>query len=198
MSRRTEILRRATEVFERQGVNRTSIEDIAKAVGIKREAIYYYFKSRADILLEIILPQSTSLLRGLRSIMRSNLPGREKLHGAIQNHLDSFNPSYLEMSVALREDRFFQDDEKLHELKRIWKEYSDLWIELVRQGQADGSFRAGPDPKLIAFGLLGMVNWVSRWFQPGKGVSIPDVIETYFALAMQGLCPPGDGVTTPQ
>ena len=40
MSRRMEILRRATEVFERRGVNRTSIEDIAKAVGIKREAVY--------------------------------------------------------------------------------------------------------------------------------------------------------------
>ncbi len=37
MSRRIQILRRATEVFERQGVNRTSIEDIANAVGIKRE-----------------------------------------------------------------------------------------------------------------------------------------------------------------
>lgn len=197
MSRRTEILRRATEVFERQGVSRTSIEDIAKAVGIKREAIYYYFKSRADILLEITLPESTSLLRGLRAVARSNLSSRDKLHDAIQNHLDSFNPSYLEMSVALREDHFFQDDEKLGELKRVWKDYNDQWIELIREGQADGSFHPDLDPKVVVFGLLGMLNWVSRWFQPGKGVTIPEIIETYFTLATKGLCTDQANLTTP-
>ena len=41
MSRKREILRRAAEIFERKGVSDTSIEDIAKAVGIKREGIYY-------------------------------------------------------------------------------------------------------------------------------------------------------------
>ena len=80
MSRRAEIIRRATEVFERQGVNRTSFEDIAQAVGIKREAIYYYFKSRAELLLEVILPQSVALLNNIRLIQRTQLSSREKLH----------------------------------------------------------------------------------------------------------------------
>jgi len=113
MSRRAEIVRRATEVFERQGVSRTSFEDIAQAVGIKREAIYYYFKSRADLLLEVIVPQSTALLKNLRLIQQTGLSSRDKLHEAIRNHLDSFNPNYLEMSVALREDHFFDDDARL-------------------------------------------------------------------------------------
>ena len=46
MDRRTEILRRAAEIFERKGVSNTSVEDIAGAIGVTREAIYYYFKSR--------------------------------------------------------------------------------------------------------------------------------------------------------
>ncbi len=187
MGRRSEILRRATEVFQRQGVQQTSIEDIAKEVGIKREAVYYYFKGRREILAEIILPQSHALLVGLRNIVTSNQPFQDKLHNAIQSHLQSFNPSYLEMTVALREDHFFGMDEKFRELRRVWKQYSASWTQLIADGQASGEFRDDLDPKLIAYAILGMCNWLSRWFDPDKGTRIEDIIETYFRFAFEGL-----------
>lgn len=190
MKRRTEILRRATEVFVRQGVTGTSIEDIARSVGIKREAIYYYFRSRADILLEIILPQSNALLLGLRSVARSNLSAAEKLRGAIENHLSSFHPAYLEMSVALREDHFMKDEPKLRELRRVWEEYSRLWTVLVREGQERGEFRADVNPKMVAYGILGMCNWLSRWFDPAGDISVDEIIETYFGMITHGILEP--------
>ncbi len=187
MSRRREILRRAAEIFARKGVADTSIEDIARAAGIKREGVYYYFKNRGDILLEIILPQSTSLHRNLQRICDSNLGSTDKLHAAIQNHLDAFNPAYLEMSVALRESHFASNDDKLSEIRKIWDGYSELWTRLVAEGQDGGEFRTDLDPKMVAFGLLGMCNWVSRWYDPVKSVSIPEIVETYFSLATGGL-----------
>ncbi len=187
MSRRREILRRAAEIFERKGVADTSMEDIAKAAGIKREGVYDYFKSRGDILLEVILPQSTSLHRNLARICDSRLVSSDKLQAAIQNHLDAFNPAYLEMSVALRESHFTTNDSKLSEIRQIWDSYSALWTRLVAEGQKDGQFRADLDPKMVAFGLLGMCNWVSRWYDPDKSVSISEIVETYFSLATNGL-----------
>ncbi|HJN24946.1 MAG TPA: TetR/AcrR family transcriptional regulator [Rhodospirillales bacterium] len=187
MSRKREILRRAAEIFERKGVSDTSIEDIAKAVGIKREGIYYYFKSRNDILLEVILPQSITLHRSLERICDSRMDSGEKLHGAIQNHLDAFNPAYLEMSVALRESQSTINDTRFSEIRRTWDSYSELWTRLVTEGQETGEFRADMDPKMIAFGLLGMCNWVSRWYDPDKSVSISEIVETYFSLATTGL-----------
>ncbi len=187
MGRRNEILRRATEVFERQGVRQTSIEDIAKAVGIKREAIYYYFKGRREILVEIILPQSHMLLLNLRNIVHSNRLFTDKLHDAIQSHLQSFNPSYLEMTVALREDHFFGKDDKFKELRQVWNEYSNIWTQLITEGQKSGEFRSEPNPKLISYAILGMCNWLSRWFDPGKDISIEEIIETYFSFTLEGL-----------
>ena len=188
MSRRLEILRRATEVFERQGVNRTSLEDIAKAVGIKREAIYYYFKGRTEILLRIILPQSSRLVSGLQSILDSNLGSHQMLHAAVCNHIESFNPNYLEMAVALREKPFAEEDGKLDELRRVWRDYDRLWGELVRKGQSNGAFRPDLDPKIVAYGLLGMCNWLARWYDPAKRITIPTIIETFFAMMSDGLC----------
>jgi AcrR family transcriptional regulator len=187
MSRRIEILRRATEVFERQGVNHTSIEDIAKAVGIKREGIYYYFESRGEILVKILLPQSQSLHQALKAIVASSMSSNEKLRAAIRNHLDKFNPNYLEMSVALREDHFFTEDSNLIELRRLWREYGDLWTKLITEGQHRGEFRAGADPKMVAYGILGMCNWMSRWYDPSKAVSITEIIDIFYGIASQGI-----------
>jgi AcrR family transcriptional regulator len=190
MSRRIQILRRATEVFERQGVNRTSIEDIANAVGIKREAIYYYFKSRADILLKIILPQSTALVMGLGTIINSNLGPKEKLEAAIRNHLDRFNPNYLEMTVALREDHFLEDEEKAAELREVWNEYNRQWTRLIEEGQAQGIFKPELDPKMLAHGVLGMCNWMSRWYDPGKSISIEEITAIFFNMVAYGIVDP--------
>ncbi len=187
MGRRQAILRRAAEIFERKGVSGTSMEDIAQAAGIKREGVYYYFKSRGDILLEVILPQSKSLHRNLERICRSSMSPVEKLHGAIENHLDAFNPAYLEMSVALRETHFTTNDEKQREIRQLWDSYSNLWTGLVAEGQEKGTFKPDLDPKMVAFGLLGMCNWVSRWYDPSKNTTIEEIVETYFSLATSGV-----------
>ena len=187
MSRRREILQRASEVFERQGVSRTSLEDIAKAVGIKREAIYYYFKNRREILLEVILPQSKSLLAGLRNILNSGQDSNEKLHAAIRNHLESFNPNYLEMTVALREDHFIEEKEKLDELRKTWNTYNDCWTRLIREGQRSGAFNAQLNPKMVSFGVLGMCNWLSRWYNPKMTITIKEIVEIYFHMIAFGI-----------
>jgi AcrR family transcriptional regulator len=189
MSRRIEILRRATEVFERRGVNRTSIEDIANAVGIKREAIYYYFQGRAEILVKIILPQSQALVHALETIVNSNMTSDEKLQAAIRNHLDKFNPNYLEMTVALREPHFFADtdDPNLVELKSVWRKYDGLWTRLIADGQRKGEFQPGPDPKMIAYGVLGMCNWMSRWYDPSKSVTIEEIIGIFYGMVSRGI-----------
>lgn len=187
LSRRTEIVRRAAELFDRQGVANTSIEDIARAVGIKREGIYYYFKSREEIVLEIILPQSQALLFNLTTILRSDMDAAEQLRAALRNHLSSYNPGYLEMSIALREDHLYRQSKRLRELRRIWKSYGDAWTRLVAKGQASGVFDRAVDAKIAAFGILGMCNWVSRWYDRGGALSLESITDTFYRMIAHGL-----------
>ena len=187
MDRRTEILRRAAELFERDGVSNTSLEDIAGEIGVKREAIYYYFKSRTDILAEILLPQSELLLSNITNIRRTDMTNADKLREAIRNHLSSFNPTYLEMTVALREHHFGADSEKLKRIRKTWKAYGEHWNEIVEEGQKKGEFNPALNAKVVAFGILGMCNWLSRWFDPSKQITIEEIIEIYFTMVSNGL-----------
>ncbi|MBC8258108.1 MAG: TetR/AcrR family transcriptional regulator [SAR324 cluster bacterium] len=187
MKRKEEIIRRATEVFERKGVSGASFEDIAEAVGIKREGLYYYFRDRAAILVEITLEPSRKLLNGLQNIIDSNQTFRDKLRLALENHLDRFDPNYLEMAVALREHHIYETNDEMEALRQVWKEYSDLWVALIRNGQAEGTFQSGQNPKLVAYGVLGMCNWLSRWYDPAKDIPVTEVIDTYFSMILNGI-----------
>lgn len=184
--RREAILRAATELFDRQGYSNTSLDEVAQAVGITREALYYYYRSRAEILLAIIGPQAAGLIGGLREVMASDAPAPQKLRLAIYNHLKRFDRYCLEMTISVR-DGITSSGEVAGAMTRIWKEYEQMWTALVKSGQREGLFAPVGDAKMVAFAVLGMCNWLARWYNPRKSVSIDEIIDTYFALASQGL-----------
>jgi len=192
--RRDEILSRSTELFDRKGFANTSLHDIAGAVGIKREGIYYYFRNRSEILLSIIRPQSDALLEGLRAILDdSSLDNPARLHAAIRNHLERFDRYCLEMTVSLRDGYFDDSDSEVREaMSRIWKDYEQMWTELIARGQAEGTFRDAGDPKMLAFGILGMCNWLARWYDPRGSIPVDDMIKAYFDMIGHGLIVPGE------
>ena len=185
--RREAILQNALKIFDRQGFANTSLDDIARETGVKREAIYYYFNNRAEILLQIIRPQSEQLVEGLREVLDSKSSFQDKLYAAIRNHLERFDRHCLEMTVSLR-DVYLEDAREVRrEMDKIWRSYEAMWTELVDDGQKKGDFAQCGDPKMIAFGILGMCNWLARWYDPKKTTAIDELIDTYFNMIAFGL-----------
>ena len=191
VEKRAEIARRAAEIFARQGAARTSLEDIATAAGVKREGVYYYFRDKWEILHEIIRPQSDALLRSMERLASLNMAPTARLALAIGSHLQRFNPTYIEMTVALRELQGSDPAPEMIALRRVWKEYERHWITLFRQGQEAGEFAREQDPKVMAFAILGMCNAVSGWYQPGGEIAIEDLVRSYTAIALQGVAGAG-------
>lgn len=187
VERRAEIVRRAAEIFDRQGVSRTSLENIAAAIGVKREAVYYYYRDKSEILCEIIRPHSDALLRGMERLGALDLSATARLSLAISSHLERFNPTYVEMTVALRELSGSNPAPGIVELRRVWKAYEQQWIDLFRHGQATGEFDADQNPKLMAFAVLGMCNAVSGWYRPDGGIPMDELVRSYTAIALGGV-----------
>jgi AcrR family transcriptional regulator len=185
--RRQAILAHALALFDRQGFANTSLDDIARETGVKREAIYYYFKNRAEILLCIIQPQSEALLLGLKEVVDSDADAPDKLYQAIRNHVQRFDRHCLEMTISLRDIYLDDAKEVRSKMDRTWRSYESMWTRLVAEGQASGQFAAYGAPKMVAFAILGMCNWLARWYDPRKSVSVDELVETYFEMLAHGL-----------
>ncbi len=186
-------MRRAAEIFEGKGVADTSLEDIATAIGLRREAVYHYYRDKGEILCDIIRPQSEALLRGMERLMLLDASPKARLALAIAGHLERFNPHYIEMTVAFRELYGRSSTPGLVQLRRVWKSYEQLWVDLVVQGQHAGEFDPAQDAKMAAFGILGMCNWASSWYRPDGNAPIEALIRSFTAIAMGGIGRPAPG-----
>lgn len=185
-SRRTQILTRAGELFDSQGVAQTSIEEIASAVGVKREAVYYYFADKTEILIEIILPESISLDTGLKRIVELDLPTRDKLVLAVENHIYRFNPNYFEMVVTVRRMGRSKPDARIAGLLNVWRAYQARWIALISDGQVKDDISRSLNPQITAYAILGMCNSPSIWFRPTGPHSLEHLAENLVHLVLDG------------
>jgi AcrR family transcriptional regulator len=186
-NRRDEILRAAQDLFHRQGYANTSLDDIARAVGIKREGLYYYFPNRTQILIEIIRPLGLQLRDRVREILESDASPEEKICQTVENHLMRFENRFAESKITLRDDYFTENEAVLAEMGPIWNDYEALWIAIIEEGQKQGVFDTSLDPQIAHLGILGLCNWAARWYVPGKSLPVPDLIAMYNRMVLRSL-----------
>ena len=186
-NRRDEILRAAQDLFHRQGYANTSLDDIARAVGIKREGLYYYFPNRTQMLIEIIKPLGLQLRDRVREILESDASPDEKICQTVENHLMRFENRFAESKITLRDDYFAENDAVLAEMGPIWNDYEALWVAIIEEGQKQGVFDASLDPRIAHLGILGLCNWAARWYVPGKSLPVPDLIAMYNRMVLRSL-----------
>ena len=51
--KRQQIIEAATEVIVQKGIDKTSLTDIAKAAGISKGSLYYYYATKTDLIFDI-------------------------------------------------------------------------------------------------------------------------------------------------
>jgi len=192
--RRTEIIHHAHKLFETKGFQNTSLGDIARKVGIKREGLYYYFKNPTEILLSIARPRIERLIARLVIIVESGLHPESKLYLAIHSHLQLFDRTSLDTIVLGTRGDYRQSIGFVHKhMSPLYNKYQELWIELVREGRERGVFVDIGPAKMVVFAILGMCNWMGRWYDPKKPVTLDDLAGTFFAVSASGMLMRGNG-----
>jgi AcrR family transcriptional regulator len=137
-TKRPVIVRAATSLFAKRGVDATSMREIANAAGVREAAIYRYFASKEEMSREIFLSWYGWYSRQLREIVRGPGGTREKVYGAARLELSSA----IEHAEAFT---YFCENEArfLRSLPASVPRVRDVFIALVKQGQARSEVKAG-------------------------------------------------------
>lgn len=162
--REREIVAAAASLFEQRGFHATSMDDIARAVGIRKPTLYHYLKSKAEIVARIH-DECIALLRPpLEGYLAEGLPPEvvlERVCGDIIR-MSATHPGY--MRVYLEHHRELPQDER-EQARRLRDEYSALVRGVVQDGVDRGSF-ATADVNLSVLAFFGICNWSYQWFRP--------------------------------
>jgi AcrR family transcriptional regulator len=184
-ARRREYLRIAAAVFAQDGYDRTSVATLAKAFGIQKPTFYHYFPSKQAVLETLLEASVESLLRDSRSAVEHISEPRARLLALMHCHAMSIDRDADSVKVFLMERRSLKKPFSFRYVS-LRDEYEELIIDTVASGQAEHRFMAG-DAKCMAYGILGMYNWLIQWYRRDGPLSIEDIHQTFANILMHGI-----------
>lgn len=182
--RRIEILKSAAAAFRHRGYHGASVDEIASALEMTKGNLYYYFRNKEEILfachdysLDVLLslmeetraeatPPDAKLRKLILAFIHVIL---DELQGtALTLDLQALSPPLLERVIE-RRDSFDQG-----------------MRAIIQDGIDQGLFRPG-DPKMIAFAMMGAVNWISKWFDPAGPSTSEQIGQSFADYLVDGL-----------
>lgn len=187
-NREQEIIAAAAEIFKEKGYQAATTRDIAAAVGIQQATLYYYVSSKEELLYLVVREPIMRLYEQVEEIVKASWPTRVKLERAIAAHLTAFDENYPHMFVFVRElDNVVQALQD--KLQTFPGSYQKLWEDIISQGVATGELRADLDITTTALMILGMCNWMYRWYRKGGRLDTATLARQYASAMLDGLVP---------
>jgi AcrR family transcriptional regulator len=184
--RRRHILDAAAELFASQGFDRTSVADVAQACGLEKPSLYHYFPSKKSILSGVLALGIDDLIFEAQAILDSGIEDpMDRLYQLLLGHSRNFDKKIAHVKTFLLESRALEPAERERYLARR-REYEHMIIEVISEAQRLGRVREG-DPVILAYGVLGMFNWMVQWYNPARGVSTEEIGALLARLAIDGL-----------
>ncbi len=183
---RTLIQQAALAEFREYGYERATVRGIAERAGVRISTLYAHISSKEDLFLSIVAPVLERADSDLAAIRASGAPLREQLHRAIVTAASAFDAHGPELFIYLAD--FFPALERADPAAR--QAYEARWVELLEEGREAGLLRTDLDAKMVAYGVLGMVNWMHQWYRPGGRLSATEIGEMFAAMVIDGLTSP--------
>jgi AcrR family transcriptional regulator len=180
-----QILKTSAKIFAEKGFHRTSMRDIARATRMSLAGLYYYFRTKEELLYLIQERCFVTLLQEWESATAAQPDVRNRISIFAENHLGFFLHNRFEMKVMAREDESLTGEfqEKILVLKR---RYVKVLMDLIKELQGrDG----GPefDSRAATFSLFGMMNWVYTWYHPKRDLPLPELLDQMLRIYFLGI-----------
>lgn len=180
-----EIFSAALHLFQEKGYHGTSMQDLADAMGMQKASLYYYIRSKEELLVRVCERGTGAFTQELNEIVALNLGAGEKLRRAIECHLVALCEQLELFTVFLREQKFLGEAYK-KQLRGEGKRHAELLAIILEEGVATGEFRK-VNVTVTTLAILGMCNWLYEWYSPGGALQPREIARLYSELVLRGL-----------
>jgi AcrR family transcriptional regulator len=179
-----EIVRAAAAGFGEVGYRAATLDAIAERAGVSKVTLYRYVSSKEDLLSLVVERIIASFRQGLRQIVEQRRPAEETLRRIVHYQVTLLAENLPFLTV------FFSEESGLPapmatQAARAKREYDRTIERVVREGIEAGRLRALP-PTLVVFGILGMCNWLHKWYRPQGPLSPGQIADVFVDLLERG------------
>ncbi|WP_019852598.1 TetR/AcrR family transcriptional regulator [Actinopolyspora mortivallis] len=180
------LLHTAVKVFHERGYDGTSMEDLAKRLGITKSAIYHHVSSKQELLRLSVDRALDALFAVLDEPGSREGDATRRLHHVVHRSVEVLVDELPFVTLLLRIRGNSRVERQALARRR---EFDHLVGELVAEAERTGGLRLDLDPALTSRLLFGMVNSVIEWYRPRQGLSKEEIAEAVTKIAFEGLEP---------
>jgi AcrR family transcriptional regulator len=183
---RQEILRAAARLFQQQGYDGTSMNDVAAALKLSKGGLYHHFQSKDEILFNLMNHAMDITQERVINPVRGIGEPEERLRTLIRLHIGVvLSVRDREITVMLHENHPLPPPLR----KRIntrKKDYVHFVENLIAEVQNSRASKRIVQPRAAAFALLGMINWIYQWYRPEGALSEENLVRQYTEIFFAG------------
>jgi AcrR family transcriptional regulator len=177
------LLAKAAKLFRAKGYERTTVRDLAAAVGIQSGSIFHHYKSKEEILLAMmkeVVIYNTHLMR--RRVNEAKTT-ESALHALIKCEIDAINGLTGDaMSVLVYEWRSLSEDHQAYILN-LRSEYEQLWMDILNRAKSEG--KVVGDTFVLRRLLTGAISWTTTWYDKKGKMTLDELAQETLHLAIK-------------
>lgn len=194
VGRRQKLIEAAATVFQTKGYGAASLGDVADVLGTDRASLYYYVSSKEELFHAVVFQAAEENVLQAEEIRSRKDPVVDKLAAIIGSLMASYEKHYPYLFVYIQEKMTSFEPEG-DEAGSEWAQ--DMWglnqryeaavHGVVQQGIDEGVFKPLGTSRVLAYGIIGMVNWSHRWFRPEGPSSASEIGAAFTEIVLKGL-----------
>ena len=182
-SARGKLLQTAAHLFRNKGYERTTVRDLASAVGIQSGSIFHHFKRKDDILRAVMqetIHYNTALMRAELAEAGSV---RERVLALIRCELQSIMGGSGEaMAVLVYEWRSLSPEGQAAVLA-LRDIYEQIWLQVLGEAKEAGFIKG--DVFITRRFLTGALSWTTTWFRAEGSMTLEQLAQEALLLVLK-------------
>jgi AcrR family transcriptional regulator len=197
--RRALIVATAAEMFARKGIRATTVREIADAVGVLSGSLYHYFRSKDEIVEEILTGFLEVILARYAEVLERGHDAARTLHEVVLASLQVAKQQPDATAIYQNELRYLRESPQYKEVQVAAADVQRVWLGVIERGVGDGSFRSDIPPRVF-HRLIRDAVWLSgRGQHPDAGYSTEQLADAITSIFLDGFAArPGIGSASVQ
>lgn len=189
--RRNALVSAAAQLFREQGYDRTTVRELAAAVGLQSGSLFHHFRNKEEILLAVMATGIQSVIDEGETLLRSEADPARALEGLFRLHMNSLihGVGGNAMHAIIFDWRSLSDEGK-RRIRELGDAYEAIWHRAI-SAAVDAGLIMG-DPVLIRKYVLGGMNHMVRWYKPSGRVKSDAFIDEMLKVAFPELTAAGN------
>ncbi|MGY1916140.1 TetR/AcrR family transcriptional regulator [Blastococcus sp. SYSU DS0973] len=184
------ILDAAVDLFVGRNYEGASMREIAAAVGVTPASLYNHYRSKEDILWEIVQ-------RSWRALSDAQMSSASSASGTVEQFVSfvdahsRFHAMHPRLAGIANRQLQSLESRRYRTVMERRRDYAGRLQTIVSAGVAEGVFTV-PHVPVAAFALLDVGMGLTRWFDPSKELSVDEVCTAHVELALRAVHYTGD------